>query len=108
MGLDTGINLIEDVFFKTAFNEQTWLMYIIIIVASMVLITRKWSDYATLALPMLIGWGYFGMNIPFIFYAVASVIFVIDALSVEVISGAFTGLKGVVPRTREVFGRRGS
>lgn len=103
-GIETGITAIENAFFYTAFAGQTWVLYLTIIVATMLLITRAWKDWGSLALPVMVGWRYYGMPIPYTFLIIASIIFVIDALSIKAFGGAFTGIQNIASRT---FTRKG-
>lgn len=91
-GLETAINLLSDIHFNTTMFGQNWLMYITIIFATLMIITRKWSDWGTLLLPVLVGWEYFGMPIPTTFFIVGTIIFVVDIMSLKVITGAFEGI----------------
>lgn len=90
-GFETAITLLENVFFNTNFAGQEWIAYLIFIMASLVIITRLWKDWAALALPILIGWQYFGARIPSVFFVIAGIIFVINTLSTDVITGALSG-----------------
>jgi len=109
MGIEIGIDLFEKAFFETGFVGTSWILYLTIILASMVMITRVWKDWATLALPVMVGWRYFGMPVPLIFMVLASIMFVVDVLSIRVITGALgtlgEGIKGLGKGTITKKGR---
>lgn len=88
MGLDIGTTLLETIFFKTAFAGQFWIMQLVIILATLIIITRKFSDWKELALPVMIGWMYFGMKMNWMFYAIATIMFVMSTVSTKMIEGA--------------------
>lgn len=91
-GLEIGINLLEDIFFNSTFAGSSWIMFLTIIFASLIAITRDWSDWGTIALPVMVGWKYFGMPIPTIFMVVGTIVFVINILSMKLITGALSSV----------------
>lgn len=101
------INLFNQVFFNGTFAGSSWIMYMTILVGSLAMISRNWQDWATLTLPVMIGWKYFGMPIPITFLVIGSIMFVIDILSFKVIAGSLAvvgekiqdwGMKGRIGR----------
>lgn len=107
-GLDIGIGLLETIFFKTSFAGQYWIGQLVIIVATLALITRRTSDWKTLALPVMVGWKYFGMNMNWMFYAVAGIMFVVDAMSIQMIQSAIGAVSETIGYTRARGGIRGA
>lgn len=95
-GLEIAINGIMNAVFNTSFAGQMWLMYIIVIATSLMIITRVWRDWATLALPVMVGWRYFGVQIPYVFLAIGTIMFIIDTLSIKTMSGAFEGISSFI------------
>lgn len=91
-GIETGVELIIQSLFNTNFAGQNWLMMLIVIMGTLIIITRVPKDWATLTLPVMVGWEYFGVNIPYTFYTIGVIIFVINVLSLKVISGALSGI----------------
>lgn len=92
MAIETGINWLMTAFFESAFAGQQWIMFATIIGASLVMITREWSDWGVLLLPVLVGWKYFGMPVPVIFFVIASILFVVSTLSTKIITGSLSAL----------------
>lgn len=93
MGIEIGIAFLEKVFFYTSFLEQYWIQQLVIIGATLAFITRKAGDWKTLALPVMAGWQIFGMRTPWVFYAVAVMLFVIDVLSMKAMEGALGAVR---------------
>lgn len=83
-------------------------MFLTIITASLLLITRNWQDWGELALPVMVGWKYFGMPIPTVFLVIGTITFVISILSMKVITGALssTGDKLIEWRMKGRTGRQ--
>lgn len=92
MGFEDAIDLLETIFFRTEFAGMTWLFHIILILGTLLIITRVWKDWATLTLPVMVGWKYFGVNISYVFFTIATIMFVIDVMSIKVLSGALSGI----------------
>lgn len=92
MGLETAITILENIFFSTSFTGQVWLMKALIIVGTLVFITRDTKSWMSLALPVMIGWEYFGMNVPIAYMLIAGIIMVVDALSLDTMGSSLGGL----------------
>lgn len=108
MALETAISLFETIFLKTAFAGQFWLMQWTIILASLLIITRKTSEWRTLLLPIMVGWRYFGMNMNWMFYTLASILFVVDGLSLKMLESALTSAVNEFRYIRQRGGLRGT
>lgn len=107
-GIETGIAIFEQVFFYTSFLSQYWISQLVIIVASMAIVTRKLNDWKVLALPMMIGWQYFGMFIPWIFYVIATLVFVVEVMSMRAVEGALGAVRDGLGIIGEYATNRGS
>ena len=92
IGLSTVITKLEEIFFFTNTFGQSWLFYLTVLFATMIIITRRWSHWNSIALPVMVGWKYYGMPIPTVFLVIASLLFIIDIMSLSIITGAFSGL----------------
>lgn len=103
--LTEAIDTIMNAMFNNSFAGQTWIMYLIVIMGSLMLITRKFQDWATLALPIMIGWKYFGVDIPLVFLVTGAVIFIVDILSLRMIGGAFSGLGEFASKEGRIRGK---
>ncbi len=108
MGLETGITLLEQIFLFTSFVNQYWIGQIVVIFATMALITRKLGDWKTLALPVMVGWKYFGMQIPWVFYVIGILVFVIDVMSMKAIEGALGAVRDNLGMVGDYFANRSS
>lgn len=93
MGIETGIALLEQIFFFTSFVNQYWIAQLTIVVATMAIITRKLGDWKQLGLPVMVGWQYFGMYFPWVFYVIASLVFVVDIMSLKAVEGALGAVR---------------
>lgn len=93
IGLNGAITLIENVIFNVSFAGQFWINQFAVLIASLLIITRRTSDWATLLLPVLVGWQTFGLHFNWFFYAIASAMFVINVLSIDTISNAISGIQ---------------
>lgn len=101
-GLETAVDFLSNIHFNTTMFGQSWLMYMIIIVATLLIITRKWSDFGELALPVMVGWRYFGMPVPSTFFLIGILTFVISTMSFKMITGAFEGISAGISALRDV------
>lgn len=90
VGIETGISVLETIFFNSTFAGQSWIMVLTLLFASMLIITREWSDWGELALPVLVGWSYFGIVVPTTFMVIATIIFTLNIFSLKIISGALS------------------
>ena len=96
-GLNIGIDLLETIFIKTTgIGGNFWLIQMTIILATMILLTRKISDWKTLAFPVIVGWHTFGLRMPWIFMVGAGTMFVIDNLSMQVMGNVIGRAKGFI------------
>ena len=92
-GLETGIALLEQIFFFTSFVNQYWIAQLTIIVASMAIVTRRLGDWKILALPMMVGWQIFGMYLPWVFFVIGAILFVIEIMSLKAVEGALGAVR---------------
>jgi len=106
MGLETGITLLEQIFLFTSFVNQYWIGQIVVIFATMALITRKLGDWKTLALPVMVGWKYFGMQIPWVFYVIGILVFVIDVMSMKAVEGVLGAVRDNLGMVGDYFANR--
>lgn len=103
-GLEVAITYIENILFRELFVGQSWIMYLTIILATLLIITRNWEDYGALLLPVLVGWKYFGMPVPYSFMMGAGILFIINALSLKMITGALSSSGEKLIETYEKYG----
>lgn len=103
MSLTDGITLLEDVFIKTAFFESFPFIIpqTIIVIGTLLFITRQVNDWKKISFPVLIGWSVFGMVIHPILFMISGVLLVLEILSVEQIGGVVTSLSNGITRERE-------
>lgn len=107
MGLDTAINEIINEMFNTTFVGQDWIMYLIVIIASMIMVTRVWNHWEIIALPIMTGWKYFGLQIPTVFFVIGAILFVIGTLSTKVLSGALVGMEEIITKRGKLLSKSG-
>lgn len=101
-GIETGISMLTDILFNTSIFGQIWLIQLTIITATLAMITRKWSDWNTLALPVMVGWMYFGMPLSSTFLIIGVIMFVMDPVTMRVIAGSFEGITQMMTSTGRV------
>lgn len=85
-GIETGFSVFTQVFRDTGFNGAgAIILQATIIIASLLLVTRKVSDWKILAFPIIIGWSEVGMRSTWmlIMAIFSGIIFVISALSTD-------------------------
>ena len=93
-GINIAIETLENIFIKTTtIGGNYWLIQGTVILVTLILLTRKVSDWKQLTFPIVIGWHTFGMRMPWIFMVGAGTMFVIDTLSMQTISTAIEGIK---------------
>lgn len=103
-GFETAIPELMHGMFEVGFAGSIWLVQTIVLLATLLIITRNTSDWGQLLLPSMIGWNYFGVVFPNIFYILAVMIFVISTLSVNIVTKVISaGMQNV----GEVFTRSG-
>ena len=96
-GLNIAIDLLETIFIKTTgFGGNFWLIQCTIILATLILLTRKITDWKQLAFPVIIGWHTFGLRMPWIFMVGAGTMFVIDTMSLQTMSNTLNGFKNLI------------
>lgn len=98
-GIETGISMLTDILFNTSIFGQIWLIQLTIITATLAMITRKWSDWNTLALPVMVGWMYFGMPLSSTFLIIGVIMFVMDPVTMRVMAGSFEGITQMMTST---------
>lgn len=101
-GIETGISMLTDILFNTSIFGQIWLIQLTIITATLAMITRKWSDWNTLALPVMVGWMYFGMPLSSTFLIIGVIMFVMDPVTMRVMAGSFEGITQMMTSTGRV------
>lgn len=107
MGLEIGINLLKDVFMNTSMFGSYWIYQLAFLFGSLAIITRKTSDWGALALPVIVGWHSIGFRFNWLFFAFASLAFVVNAFGYRTLEGvigsvgnAFKGREGYSLRDR--------
>jgi len=107
-GIEAGIGLLEQIFLFTSFVSQYWIGQLTVIAATMALITRKIGDWKILALPVMVGWETFGMHIPWVFYTIAAMVFVIEIMSMKAVEGALGAVRDNLGMIGDYFSNRRS
>lgn len=85
MAIELGYNIFGDVLKDTIVFNTTWLINILATLFTLLAITRDTNKWKELALPVMIGWHIAGLAPSILMYIGASIIFVIDKLSLQTI-----------------------
>lgn len=82
MSFTDGISLIQQVFGLTGFSGTLLVMQTIILIGTLVYMTRDVNNWKIMALPVIVGYHLSGLiSFNFVFYLISGVIFVIESLS---------------------------
>lgn len=101
MGYEIAIELLKNVFINTSFAGSYWIYQLMFLFGSLLIITRNYKDWGALALPVITGWHYSGFAYNQIFFILAGLVFVVDALTLKTIeSGLMSIQEGIVTRLR--------
>lgn len=100
MGFAEAVNVFQQVFGLTSFSGTFLIMQAVILIGSLVIMTRVMNDWKLMALPTVTGWHLSGI-VPFhfIYFAITGVLFVIEALS----KSEFSKVLGAVEKQLESF-----
>ena len=108
MRLEVAIQLLQNVFMNTSFAGSYWIYQLMFLFGSLLIITRNFKDWGALALPIITGWHYIGFHYNRIFFIIAGIIFVVDALTLKTIEAGLISIQeGIIhraKRTREGVG----
>lgn len=103
-GLEIPIRDLTNILFNTGFVGQNWIAMLFVIVATLLIITRRIEEWKTLALPVLVGWYYFGMDVPQVFFTIAIILFILDVISLKMITSGISvigeGIERLTKRSR--------
>lgn len=79
----TGLALIKDVFTNTTVFGQLWIIPMLVVILTLVIITRDIKQWKIMALPVMIAWHIIGLKQSMPFFILAVFFFVIELLSTE-------------------------
>lgn len=90
MGIELGYNFISTVFLDTYIFNLSWLTSAFLVLLTMAILTRDYGQWKSLAFPVMVGWHIAGVT-PFIgLYVIAGIMFAIENLSLNVVTGLAT------------------
>lgn len=85
MNVSLGLTEIGTTINNTSILGVTWIVSLIIIFFTLLLISRRPSDWKILALPVSLAWYLSGIRTSIIFVIITALIFVIESMSTDVI-----------------------
>lgn len=85
--ITSGITLFTDSFQNVTFFQIEWILSIILVGFTLLILTREFSTWAQLALPVTVGWDIVGIEPSLIFYIFVAIAFVFSHLSFQMITG---------------------
>lgn len=97
MAIQEGYDFLTEMFQNTLVFNLEWLVATIVIIITLVLISRITSNWKILAYPVTIMWDIAGLKPNMLIYIITAILFVINALSLETIGsvlGKFTKSTG--------------
>lgn len=86
----TAFEMIADTFIHTNVFGVEYIIPFVIVVMTLVLITRNIYKWSILAFPVLVGWHVIGLRNSIILYVLSGIAFVISSMSTEVIGSMAT------------------
>lgn len=93
MAIQTGYQLLKDVLLNTIVFDVTWLASIILTGLTLLILTRDWQKWKTLAFPVMMGWHIAGVPPFIIAYIASGIVFAIESFSLQTITGLLSTIK---------------
>lgn len=106
MTIAQGIELFKSAYLDTTIFSVDFILPTIIILLSLLFITREINAWKTLALPVSFAWLTAGVQTTFLFYVVATIIFVIDTMSLQALAGGLSVLRNRLVTNEDTLTRR--
>lgn len=83
MGIEQGVAIITESFNNTNVFGTSLVIPLLVMIITLVLITRNIKEWKALALPLAVAYAIAGLKISFLIYLVAIFLFVIEVISIE-------------------------
>ena len=93
--------LFTDTFVNTHIAGVSWIAPLLVIIFSLLLITRDFDKWKLLALNVIIGWSIVGLHVSFALWIFAVILFVVEGISLQILGSMI----GKVSETMSDFGR---
>lgn len=87
MTIQLGYDLINELFGKISIFDSSWIISILLTVLTMLLLTRDTREWKQLAFPIMVGWHVAGVTPSILIYIGTAILFVVDVLSLEMLTG---------------------
>lgn len=99
MSIQEGFDLIKNAIINTHILGIDWIISIPIIIITLLIITREYNKWKTLALPVMIGWHIIGIPQSVILYLVSSMLLAVDTMSLTQLGELINNIK--IPKNKE-------
>lgn len=103
MTLQDGFGILNSITINTTVFNIEWILSTALIFLTLLIITRDINKWKILAFPTTVMWHIIGIKPSFLMYAITAILFVIEALSLEIIGNLVEGVKGMVKGDKNAF-----
>lgn len=101
MGIELGLELIKTVIQDTYIFNISWIISAVLTMLTLLIITKDYNKWKTLAFPVMVGWHISGVTPFILLYMFGAIMFAIESLSVQVISGLLSATTKVFKENTE-------